>query len=340
MLRAASHYLYLPDAQGTAAPVPPEQQLAAEAADFPSMCAAGFNAVLLVEFRSKFDAPDGLTNLRMELETARQNGMHVLMGLNYDDFQIAASSSSYDIEVEQVRFASWLSFIVQLLAGIEDYADVVYPFVFEEGCIPPTLNWEMQHHWIASRLRATIGNTPALLPSALRTKFSLGWYGAWSSLWDASATGGFDWVGTGRFYFDPSNGLPRADKGLTDAEILADLTQQFDRLQTLYPGLPAVLVEGGYCTCDSSSLVRAGEVYALLVRFCRSNGFGWNLWGYRTLLSPEEECAARSGRGGHSLTNPDGSPRPALLAVEEAMRERIPPRHPPFQGHAPRTLAR
>ncbi len=345
-IRAASHFLYRTDGQGGIVPVAPEQQLAAEANDFPAMRAAGFNSVLLVEFRKKFDSPDGLSNLRMELQTARQNGIRVLMGLNYGaDFEIARTTTPDELTLEAARLQSWLSFVVGLLSGVEDYADTVYPFVFEEGAVPADIanDWESRHDWIATRLGATIGNTPALLPPALRARFSLGWYGAWSSIEDARPASGFDWVGQGRFYFDPSIGLTWVRKGLTDDEIVADLTETFAHLRAMYPGLPIVLVEGGYCTCDSSTFERAAEVYSLLARFCLASGYGWNLWGYRTLLTPEQECAARGGKGGHSLTNPDGSPRPALRAVEDVLRERgarMPPRRISPTGRVPRVSRR
>src|SRR5262245_66395849 len=88
--RSASYYLYTVQPPETRArAIPPDQMLANEQIDFPAMRAAGFNAVWLVEFRSKLDPnldnrydEAGMANFRAELEAARQNGLRVFFGLN------------------------------------------------------------------------------------------------------------------------------------------------------------------------------------------------------------------------------------------------------------------
>jgi len=329
--RSASYYLYLPTAAGAAGPVSPEEMLANEQIDFPNMAAYGFNTVYLVEFRSKFDPlldnqynREGIANLRMELEAARQNGLRVFLGLNFGSgYQIGIDSTPEALLARNAKFQSWLQFVQYLLMNIDDYRDMVYPIVFEEGQADATYNLITNADAAARAFQQTLGNLPALLPAALRAKWTFGWYGATTALYSHTpAQVGFDWVGEGAYFFDPTitlSWLAATDKGLTDAQISAKLEDMFGKVGALYPGMPIVFTEGGYYTCSSETFNRQGEVYALLAEFAISRGYGLNLWGYRSLLTPEQECAERGGKGGHSMGNADGSPRPAMLAVSAAI---------------------
>jgi len=333
-IRSASYYLYTvqpPDTRARA--VSPEEMLANEQIDFPQMRKYGFNTVWLVEFRSKFDPnldnhydANGLANFRAELETARQNGLRVMVGLNYGSgFQVVTGREGTTAIHAKAQFDSWLSFVSYLLAGIDDYREMVYPVVFEEGQISAEFDPFGEPDAVALALRETIGNLPALLAPEVRARWQFGWYGATTAFYGHTRSmRGYDWVGQGYYTFDESirlTWLPDSAKGLSDDQIENAMEFMFDKVEALYPGLPIVITESGYYTCDSTRFSRAADVYALYTRFARARGYGLNLWGYRTLLTPEQECAERRGKGGHSLCNPDGSPRPAMLAVSESFKE-------------------
>lgn len=337
-MRSTAYYLYRPDPVTTSAvPVSPEEMLANEAIDFPQVASYGFNTILLVEFRTKFD-PNldnnydlaGLQNFRMELETARQSGLRVMIGLNYGDgVLVEKPGSTAAVYVQPIRIRSWVAFVTWLLTNIDDYRDMVYPVAFEEGHIGPTWGsgWNSPNaNAVADVERQSLGNLPALLDPALRSRWSLGWYGAVTGYYAKPghpSAQGFDWYAQGVYYFDNSitlSWLPASSKGWTDDEIRANWTNMFNRMNALYPGQTIVQFEGGYYTCSSATFDRQAQVYALLAKVNMERGQGFNLWGFRTLVTPEQECQIRHGKGGHAMVNPDGTPRPAVLAVQALLQ--------------------
>jgi len=314
---SASHYVYTANLAGAAAPVSAVEQLADEQMDAPTMRGCGFNTIWLVEFRSKLESPGGLANLRAELDNARANHLNVILGLNYGaGFQIPRDPSNPSFAR---AFGGWVRFVSGLLAALDDYRDIVRPVVFAEGQAAPDLA-NAAGDVVAARMRVTIGNLPGLLDPALRERWTFGWYGGWTTAVCPSAPAqGYDWYAFSDYFFDPSIRLTWPQKGLSDEQIQQTLDRDFRRVRALFPGQTYFFAEGGYYTCDSATLDRAGQVYGLIASWCRTNGIGFNLWGWRTKYTPEQECNLRGGKGGHSLTNPDGSGRPALYDVERAV---------------------
>jgi hypothetical protein len=302
-LRSVSYYLYLPDADGNAIPIPADQMLAYEQIDFPGVRAAGFNAVLLVFFQELLEKPE---TVALQLEAARANNLAVILGLNY---------WTGDLVTDRASFHAWLARITTFLTAIDAYRDMVYPVVF----------WEGQTSMDPAAVRATLGAVPAHLDPALRARWRLGWNGG--ALDHASrqrSADGYDFVCTSRYFFDASISLwwvPEKEKGLSDDRVKAELEDFYGRVRAVYTE-PIFFFEGGYYTCRTETFLRAAEVYAGIARWATGRGLGWNLWGYRTLLTPEDECVQRGGKGGHSLSNPDGSARPALAAVTAVLRDR------------------
>jgi hypothetical protein len=285
-------------------------------ANLPAIKANGFDTVYLPAVWKDFD-PTPLTgpynstafqNARAALATIDYHGMDAVIGLNYIGVGYAPDFGSVlpqDQACDWARtpdvYAAFERYAEQFMRELTDFNDMVYLMVFTESAEGCGLATPEAAQAVATRLRTTLGSLPSRMPASLRRKWRWGYH-------DYSIVN-LGW-GNGSSPIMSPNPFDFVSMVAYNVSDINELNTRAARFKALYD-VPLMVGEAGANGCPGATPPQS-TVDTQIVTWALDNGYGFNIWGWPN--AGEAECT--NVYGGYALTNQDGTPNEAALAIK------------------------
>ncbi len=296
--------------------------------------AAGFNTVWLYMVWSKFE-PQALPtpiyndqnfeNLKNTLALLKANNMKAILPMNYL-WGRGNDGRSHPIGInddswlkDPVQYAAFESYMKEFLTRISEYSDTVYILLFTEGTNTIVSPYSPEAH--AALLRPTLGSLPKRLPTELRSKFLIGYHD--DSLIDKLSVPLSKSIlpieDPISFDFLSFNNYGTVQRNLNASQVINEMNQQVSRYKKYYPNTPLILGEFGASSCPQyGNEDTQAETDRLLINYAINNNFGFSLWGYSSLKSPNN-CANGSADVGLGIYNNNGTPKKVVGVITKLL---------------------